>query len=104
MCSFLDLSVPLLEGHGVYGGLLPRLEREMALQKKQLPRTVVPEIHDAADGMGCRKNAMRVWETSGIQWGVGKRARAPRSIYIHFILLRMYVCQYDAWKGTLACY
>ena len=76
----------------------------MALQKKQLPRTVVPEIHDAADGMGCRKNAMRVRETSGIQWGVGKCARAPRSIYIYFILLRMYVCQYDAWKGTLVYY
>ena len=91
MCSFLDLSVPLLEGHGVYGRLLPRLEREMALQKKQLPRTVVPEIHDAADGMGCRKNAMRVREKSGIQWGVGKHAKGA-SKYLHLLYTTQNVC------------
>ena len=49
----------------------------------------------------CRKNAMCMWETSG--W-VGKRMRVPWCIYTHFILLRMYVCQYDAWKGTLVWY
>ncbi len=42
---------------------------------------------------------MRVRETSG--W-VGKRTRAPRCIYAHFILLRIYGCQYDAWKKALA--
>ncbi len=29
---------------------------------------------------------MRVRETSGIQWGVGKRATASQSIYMQFIL------------------
>ncbi len=40
----------------------------------------------------CRKNLGRVRETSGIQVGVGKRARVPESIYRYFILGKcMYV-------------
>ena len=43
---------------------------------------------------------MRVRETSG-RWEVGKRPRAPQSIYMRFILLGMYVCQCGEWKKSL---
>ena len=33
---------------------------------------------------------MRVRQTSGIRWGVGKRARAPRCNYMCFMLLKLY--------------
>jgi hypothetical protein len=42
------------------------------------------------------------WDSGGL-W-VGKRVRALRCIYMLYVLLRMYGCQYDAWKGTVACY
>ncbi len=45
---------------------------------------------------------MRVQETSGIVGG--QTHEALQCIYMLFMLLRMYGCQYDAWKGTLACY
>jgi hypothetical protein len=41
---------------------------------------------------------MRVRETSGIVVG-GQTHEGSQSIYMSFMLLRMYGCQYDAWKG-----
>ncbi len=47
---------------------------------------------------------MCVWEISGIQWDVGKYARAPQYIYMLYVLLGINRCQYDKWKRTLVCY
>src|SRR5260370_33093542 len=40
----------------------------------------------------------------GFKWVVGKQVRAPRCIYMLYVLLGMNRCQYDEWKGTLVCY
>src|SRR5258708_22787088 len=49
--------------------------------------------------MGCvGKTRCACGKQVGFKWVVGKRARAPRYIYRPFVLLGMYICQYDAWK------
>ena len=70
---------------------------EASAHKAEAPKKSLNAVEDVVSFQldFCRKNTMCMWETSG--W-VGKCMRAPRCIYAHFILLRIYGCQYDAWK------
>jgi len=86
----------MVQASGVVHGVLCWCNQQLGVGQLVQGQGVGSLVQEGVPPVGkmqcvCRKRV-------GFKWVVGKRARAPRCIYRPFVLLGMYICQYDAWK------